>query len=148
MAEYFFEVATVDSLWTEAKGLFAKHFVEISHRPELPLRPDIQGYRTAEERGHVACFSARRRGKIVGYAVFFLQRALLYQHMEAVCSMLYINPEDRGFGGIFIDWIDEKLKDQGMAEVYHHVPAKRDFSPLIERKGYELVDRLFVKKLI
>jgi GNAT superfamily N-acetyltransferase len=135
------------TLWIEGKTLFAKHFVEIAHRDDH-LKPDFQGVLRAEEAGHVRAFEARKDGELVGYMVFFVQRSLLFQHLEAICNLLFIDPQHRGFGGEFINWCEEQLKAEGMADIFHHVPVRRDFSPLLERKGYKLVDKVFVKKLL
>lgn len=135
----------------EAMPLFTKHFDEISANKDIPLDIDYEKYLGAEAAGSVRNFTARDQdGKLIGYAVFFIYQNFRYKSsLQAQQDVLYIDPSKRGFGFKFIDWCDKCLRLEQVQVVYHHTKAKPElnFGPMLERRGYKLVDLIYAKRL-
>lgn len=133
----------------EAKPLLASHYAEIAHFKQIPLDPDYDQYLELEKIGMTRCFVARNKnGDMIGYAVYFCRHNLHYKSsLQAVQDILYMSPEYRGRGALFIMWCDERLKSEGVQVVYHHVKVAHDFSPMLEKIGYVFVDKIMGRVL-
>ena len=144
-----FTQETVEQNVAESKPLLESHFKEIAQFQDIPLDPDYDQYIALEKAGFIRCFIARDTdGAMVGYAVYFVRNNLHYRgSLQAVQDVIFIKPEFRGRGGRFILWCDEKLKEQGVQVVYHHVKSKFNFGPMLEKCGYELVDLIYARRL-
>tara|TARA_A100001201_G_C4014907_1_gene178772 strand:+ start:118 stop:627 length:510 start_codon:yes stop_codon:yes gene_type:complete len=129
-------------------GLFEQHYDEIAHYKQIELSIDIESYRRLARAGFLKIFTAIQSGNVIGYAVFIVKKNMRYsQSLQAVQDVLFIQKDKRGFGAEFIKYCDERLKEKGVQVVYHHVKAKHDFSPLLERQGYELIDKVYGREL-
>lgn len=129
-------------------SLFDQHYDEIAHYKDIKLGIDLESYRSLAKAGFLKIFTASQNGAVVGYAVFIVKTNLHYsQSLQAVQDVLFIQKDKRGFGSEFIKYCDEMLKLKGVGVVYHHVKAKHDFSPLLERQGYELIDKVYGKRI-
>lgn len=135
----------------EAIPLFSLHYKQIAHYQDIQLAPDYDSYLKIGEMGLLRIFTAREEsGELIGYCIFFVRPNLHYKEsLQAVQDVLFIHPEKRGFGASFIEWCDEQLKAEGVQVSYHHVKARPDlnFSPLLLKQGYILVDQIFGKRL-
>jgi hypothetical protein len=150
MTEVYFSREHPLNMIDEAKPLFEKHHAEISLFKDLKLQPDFMSYVHAEEADMLRVFTARtiNENSLVGYIVFYLRPSTHFADtLEAVQDLVFINPDDRGFGMKFLKWCDNKLAMEGVNLIYHHVNARHDFSPMLTRNGYELNDLVFVKRL-
>lgn len=155
-----------ESLWNEALPLLHKHWEEIAHYSDIPLDPDRPVYEASQDAGILRVFTARddstddasyvsdatftRRVKpLLGYAIFFVRPSPHYKgSVQAAQDVLYLDKSVRGGTGYkFIAWCDDQLRAEGVQAVYHHVKAAHDFGKLLERQGYELVDKIFAKRL-
>jgi hypothetical protein len=138
-----------DMLWREAMPLLTEHWMEIAHYPDIPLDPDRAAYASAEAAGMLRCYTARRGATLVGYAVFLVRPNLHYRSStQASQDVIYVDPSARGGTGYrFIKWCDEQLAAEGIQAAYHHIKAKHNFGPMLERMGYELVDLIYAKRL-
>ncbi len=171
MIQFAKELLT-DALWAEAIPLLAAHYLEVAHFKDIPLDPDRALYAASEEAGILRVFTARddkgyihphslklkpgtRMGitispdPLVGYALYFVRPAPHYMgSVQAVQDVLYLAPAHRGRTAYkFVSWCDEQLSTEGVQAVYHHVKASKDFGPMLEHQGYELVDRIYAKRL-
>lgn len=139
------------ALFDEVFPLLLSHYQEVAHYKDIPLDPDWEKYLKLEEMEMLRIFTAREvDGKLCGYAVFFIHPNPHYRtSIQANQDVLYIDPSKRGFGKEFIPWCDEMLRAEGVHVVYHHLKAKPhlDFSPLLERIGYELIDKIYGRRL-
>ena len=142
------EILTAE-LINELLPLANKHFDEIAHFKDIPLKIDVARYLKLEETGIVRVFVARETGgQLIGYAVFFLNHNLRYSSSyQAVQDVVYIDPAKRGFGAQFIAWCDEQLRQENVQVVCHHVKkAHPQLGILLERLGYEVMDIIYVRK--
>lgn len=133
----------------EIKPLITRHWQEIAHYKDIKLDPDWEHYRSLDDRGFLAVFTARQDSVLVGYAIFFVRSNPHYkQSLQAHQDIIFIDQEKRGFGKDFITWCDNQLKSDGVQVVYHHVKKSHDFSPLLRRIGYNLVDLIYSRRLL
>ncbi len=137
------------ALFAEMEPLLRSHYEEISHDKSIPLDPDWTAYLAAEAAGKLLIFTARTTARdLVGYAVFFVGPHPHYKSTTfAVQDILFVRPDHRGTGGRLVIWADQALTDYGVDRVVHHVKVAHDFSPMLERLGYELMDKIMVKNL-
>lgn len=139
-------------LFEEMLPLLNLHYASVAHYQDIEFAPDYASYLKLAEMGALRIFTAReeKSGVMIGYAVFFVRQNLHYKNsLQAVQDILFIHPEARGFGARFITWCEDILRAHGVQAVYHHVKAKPElnFSPLLERLDYELVDLIWAKRL-
>lgn len=138
-------------LWGEIMPLLRRHWEEIAHYQDIVLEPDVQRYCALEESGILRCYTARLDdGELVGYSIFVVNSNMHYSSSrQAVQDVLYLAPEYRGArdGAGLLAFCDEQLKAEAVQAVYHHVKVKQDFSPLLKRMGYELIDYVYGKRL-
>lgn len=145
---YFLE--PIDAVLEEIKPLLLAHWQEIARYPDIPLEPDWEQYRKAEVSRALRIFTARIAMQLIGYAVYFVTPGLHYKStVQATQDILFLAKDYRrgGVGRDLIRHADHVLRVQGVKVVYHHVKARHNFGPLLERDGYELVDLIYGKRL-
>lgn len=138
-----------ESILDEAKPLLSKHWEEISFYKDIPLDPDYDQYLLMQKVGMLRCFSAREGdGKLVGYAVFIVQKNAHYKNcLYAKEDILYIDSDRRGTGLFFVRYCDEELKKLGVQIVSHHIKLSHDWSSAAERIGYDKQEMVVTKRL-
>jgi len=138
-------------LLDELLPLFIEHNAYVAHFKDIRLEPDYEKYLAAEEFGTFRLFTARAYGgDLLGYSAFFVYPNIQRKSsLQADSHALFIREEHRGFGGRFIDFVDQELKKEGVEVVYQTVKASPDlnFSPILERKGYQLTEIVWAKRL-
>lgn len=130
--------------------LFENHHKEISHHKDIPLNPDVIHYDRLEKAGILRVFTARDGLKLAGYSVFVVQSHPHFKEVkQAKQEILFLSPEYRGkHNGIkFIRWCDDELKKEFVNVVYQHVNKDHDFSPILKKIGYELIDLIYGRRL-
>lgn len=146
-----FQRERAHDVWGEMMPLFEKHWHEIAHYKDIMLDPDIDSYLKMEDLGGLRVFTARDdNNKMVGYAVYFVRTNPHYRmSIQAAQDIIFIDPTRRGmFGGKFILWCDEQLKNEGVQVVYQHIKVKTTNTiKLFEHLGYEPIDMILGKRL-
>jgi GNAT superfamily N-acetyltransferase len=130
--------------------LIAKHFVEIARFKDFRVEPDFMYYQVADDSGMLRIYTARFDKQLVGYSVF-----MLYKHphfkssLQAHEELLFLDPERRkgDLGDKLIGFCDEQLEKDGVDVICHTVSVERDFSLLLLRRGYELSDRVYARRV-
>jgi hypothetical protein len=146
MVTYHIESAA--SAFDEIMPLLQLHWREIAHYQDIVVDPDVEGYLKAEEGGNLRVYTYRVDSALVGYAVFFIRHNMHYKRsLQAVQDVLFIQKEYRGNGKTFIEWCDEQLAIEGVQVVYHHIKAAHNWSKVLEKMNYELVDLIYAKRL-
>jgi len=144
-----FDQEKIRGIKAELEPLLYAHWREIAHYQDIVLNPSWDMYFQMDESGFARMYTARTDdGALVGYAVFFVKHNLHYSDsLQAVQDILFIHPTHRGFGAEFIEWCDKKLREDGVQVVHHHVKAAHNFGPLLKRLGYEMVERIWSRRL-
>lgn len=140
----------IQTLWTEIVPLLYAHWREIATWQDIELNPDLDSYEALEEAGMLRVYTAREDGKLVGYAAFFVRTNMHYSDsLQAQQDVLFLAPSHRkGTTGIrLIQRAEEELAKEGVQVVYHHVKVAHDFGPVLERKGYKLVEKIYAKRI-
>ena len=136
--------------WGEIATLAYEHYLEIAVFRDIPFDPDKDRYLRLEDAGMIHCFTVRDAGVLIGYAVFIAQTNGHYQSsLQAVQDVLYLHNDYRrtGLARELICFCDQELRVAGVQVVYQHVKPARDFSKLLESEGYQLVERVYARKL-
>jgi len=138
------------SLRDEIMPLLELHWHEIALNKDIPLSIDWEKYQQAYDAGNMLICTARDEGILIGYSVFFVHSHLHYkENLFAVQDILFIDPAYRnsraGIG--VIRFSEQVLKESGVSVVMHHMKTAHDFSPLMERLGYDFVEKIYSKRL-
>lgn len=134
----------------EIQPLLVAHWREIAAYQDIPLDPDWVMYRQIEATGALRIYTVRDESMLVGYAVFFVRSNPHYKgSVQATQDILYLDPPFRKqrVGATFIEWCDAELRKEGVQVVYHHVKLAFDFGPLLERLGYEALEKIYARRL-
>lgn len=140
-----------DVFYPDGKELLYKHWREIAHYDDIPLDVDEEAYRRVEQSGMLRIFVARQGGKIVGYAVFIVRYNPHYMgSLQANEDVIYVDPACRRstIGLRLIRHCDEALAAEGVQVAFHHVKrAHPTLGTILQRRGYEIVDIIYAKRL-
>lgn len=144
-----FSIEAIKDNIEESKALTKEHWKEIAHYEDIPLDPDYDQYVQLEEIGFTRFFVARdNSGAMVGYALYFIRPHIHYKSsLQSVQDIIFIKKENRGKGGSFIMWIDEKLRAEGVQVTYHHIKKAHNWGAMLERIGYTLQDLIYCRRL-
>ena len=146
-----FAIENIDSIKDEIMSLAHLHWdsTEWDVNKDNELDPDWERYAHLENNNSLIIFTAREKGVLIGYNVFFIHTSIHYKkQFVANQNLIFIHPDKRGFGKYFIFYSDEKLKEIGVKKVFYHLKAKNDWSDkLLKPLGYELMDKIYGRKL-
>lgn len=139
---------SIASAMPEAAKLLEQHYQELTWRKDkIALAPDEKRYRELDRLGFLRVYTARKRGRLIGYAVYMVGPHLHYkQTIYANNDVLFIDPEERGMAGIkLIRFAEADLAAQGVQVVCLHVKAYNDWGVLAKRMGYDPTDTVYQK---
>ena len=144
-----YSLESIDLIFEEIFPLLKEHFLEVSANLDIELSPNRATYCALERNGAFKIFTARNnQSEILGYAAYFINHSLHYQtSLQAVQDVVFIRKDARGFGKDFINWCDEQLKILGVQVVYHHVKVKHDWGHMLEKSGYDFIEKIYSKRL-
>jgi len=149
MRYYFNREKISIGLIKDILSLVKDHHMEVSQYKDLEIDPSYGKYFALEEAGALRIFTVRNEGDdLAGYAVFLLKESTHFKNIkEAIQDLLYLTPKARGLRGIsFLKKCDEKLKEDGVQLIYHHVTVAKDFSPLLKRQGYSKAGEVWSRR--
>lgn len=144
----FAREAFTEQLMAELGPMLREHLDELSHAG-IPVSIDEGAYLAFEANGTLRVFTVREGGRLVGYAVFIVANSPHHaSSLQAIQDMIYVLPDYRGYAGArLLHFADGELREDGVQVAFHVVNAKRDWGALLERMGYEPVERVFMKRL-
>ena len=146
-----FAIESIDSIKDEIMDLARIHqeTTEWELNKDSELDPDWDRYALLENNNSLIIFTARLDGKLIGYNIFFLSMSLHYKtQYVATQNLIFIHPDNRGFGKYFIFYSDEKLKEIGVKKIFYILKAANDWSEkLLKPLGYTLMDKIYGRKL-
>lgn len=135
----------------EAQSLFRSHWEEIGvHRDIMPLDPDYDRYNELDRQGALLVVTARSGEKMVGYIMYLFSKSLHYKGwMNGHVDIVYVAPEyRRGGAGLKLMQIGDhtaRLHFNGKLAITHHVKPDHDFSRLLTRMGYGVLETLYMR---
>jgi len=115
---------------------------------DYELDPDWARYEEAEKAGNLVLFTLREGDELIGYAAYLVSTSLHYREcLQALNDTLFIRKESRGYGMPFIKWCMDELRGAGVETVWQHVKVKQDWGKVLERLGYDLVEKVYGRRL-
>ncbi len=140
---------TSAELFAEMWPLIEQHYQEIARFQDIDLDPNFEIYSQVDQVGKLRLFTVRNEfNRLVGYACFFVAPHLHFKNsLQATHDLLFIERSSRGEGMKFIKYCDEQLKLEGVEVVSYGVSQKFDWSPILERMGYEQIDTVYARQL-
>lgn len=139
-----------ESLIAEITPLLERHWAEVAYFKDVPVSVNWPIYQVLAKADLLIILTVRELDKLIGYGVYTLNPNLHYDQIsQAQQDVLFVESGKRGamIGSKLIKMADELLSTMGVHSVYHHVKLTHDFSKLLERQGYEQVEKIFVKRL-
>lgn len=142
------------------EDLLIFHWQEVEqHKDEMPLAVDWPKYLMLERAGIYKAVVARKAGRLIGYAAYFVQEPLHHcKNKWAVNDVLYVDPAHRksrvGFG--LIAFAEEAMRDLGAKLITQEdrkdansttAKSSATLGDLLSRRGYQLAGRVFAKLL-
>lgn len=143
------EVMTTKFL-EELVPLLHLHWKEVAHFKDIRLNPNLKFYKDLEQAKILRVYTIRKTEKLVGYAVFFVQKDPHHQHsVQAVQDLLFLSPSLRAklIGYRFLKWCDKQLTKEGVEVIYHGVKKSHNFGLMLEKLGYECVDLIYARRV-
>lgn len=151
MRGIYFQREMSQDLWPEIGPLLEQHYDEVAKFKDIPLEPDVDAYNAMEEAGKLRCFTARDCGKLIGYVVFICGSHLHYKSLRtAMQDVLFLSPEARkGTTALrFFDFFEKRLQAEGWhMTLQHQKPAHPALGVVCQRRGYEVMDIMWAKRL-
>lgn len=140
-----------DGLCKEIFPLLERHWTEIAHYKDIPLRPNFEEYKKRGGEGSLVCYTMRKNGDLIGYAVFFIAFNMHYgDSKQANQDVVFLEPEYRRerIGAKFLEWCDAQLADLDVQVVAHHVKTNHPaLGRVLEQMGYKHIDSIYAKRL-
>lgn len=132
--------------------LIQAHWDEVAlNKDSIKLNPDWDEYSRLDKNGSLRVYTARDMSKLVGYFVLIVNRSLHYKdHKFAVNDILFLDKDYRqGSTALrLLKFAERLLKDEGVSLVMVNTKVHQPFDPLMERLGYNLIERIYSKNLI
>lgn len=133
----------------EVDELFYNHWEEIAvNKDKIKLNPDWSFYEAIYNTGNLAIYTVRKDEELIGYFVVIAKPHPHYQdHLFAVNDIIYLAPEHRkGLVGYkLIKFAENDLKKMGISVLVVNTKVHKPFDPLMERLGFNLVERVYSK---
>lgn len=145
------EEFTEELAW-EAMPMTTDNYEEVRQPNDPDYDLNIPLYSHMAQLGNLLVVTARVDGELVGYTMFVVAHDPHSQDdLQANQDVLFVRQGSRktmlGAGLGLIDKAEELLKARGVKVVYQHVKVYKDYSPMLERLGYDFVEKIYKKRL-
>jgi len=149
MITYNVETLT-DNLIEEVTPILEAHRQELQSHP-MKLNPQWDKYKLMEQLDSFMWLIARdESGAIVGYVAFIISPNLHYKdYIYAIEDVFYVVQDKRGtrIGINLVKKSEELLKERGVDIITHHAKLTNNFSPFLQRLGYNVTETMLAKRL-
>lgn len=132
----------------EMLELGKEHYKEIQIL-DFEYEPKLIAIRQMNEAGLIFVITIRDElGKLLGYTLNTKCLHLIFNAVQAECILLYVDPTVRGATPLrLMNKTEEIAEHKGATLFSWDVPARNDFSPILERKGYQKIESCYSKHL-
>jgi GNAT superfamily N-acetyltransferase len=146
-----YDTSSLMAVIDEIKPLILHHWHEVEDAYGFG-KPDInyEQYKKLDEAGVMHVVTARKGGKLIGYCVSIVMPHMHYQtRMMAMNDGLFVLPQHRkgSVGTWLIVYAENELRNYGIDVFFCHVKIAHDFGHLLERLGYECIEKNYMKVL-
>jgi len=142
-----FKLENLANVKREAEPLLKQHWEEIAlNKDIIKLNPDWRAYAELDRVNSLRVFTARKDGKLVGYFVVIVSKALHYaDHLFANNDIIFLTkPARKGLTGVkLIKFAIDSLKAEGITKLHINTKAHQPFDPILERLGFEEIERVY-----
>jgi GNAT superfamily N-acetyltransferase len=133
----------------EVDELFYKHWLEIAvNKNKIKLNPDWGFYEALYNAGYLGIYTVRHNQKLVGYFVVVVKSHPHYKdHLFGANDIIYIDPDYRkGLVGFkLIKFVEKELVSLGVSVLSVNTKVHKPFDVVLERLGFDLVERVYTK---
>jgi hypothetical protein len=148
-----FQRETLFDVIEEVQPLLDAHYLELAKNQErIKLNPDWARYTAMEAAGSLLLFTARKDGKLIGYAAFFAGPHPHYTDLMLVSNdLLFLDAEHRvGRTGVrLIKYCEEQIAAtySGQTCITWHAKERTALAGMLPRMGYCVQDIVLSKLL-
>jgi len=142
-----FKLENLANVKREAEPLLKQHWEEIAlNKDIIKLNPDWRAYAELDRVNALRVFTARKDGKLVGYFVVIVSKALHYaDHLFANNDIIFLTkPARKGLTGVkLIKFAIDSLAAEGITKLHINTKAHQPFDAILERLGFEEIERVY-----
>ena len=142
-----FALENLANVKRDIEPLIKQHWEEIAlNKDIIKLNPDWRAYAELDRVNALRVFTARKDGKLVGYFVVIVSKALHYaDHLFANNDIIFLTkPARKGLTGVkLIKFAIDSLKAEGITKLHINTKAHQPFDPILERLGFEEIERIY-----
>lgn len=136
---------------SEAEDLYNDYYKRTKAGEDVPPLDFLwERYYAIEQMGNYVLFTARRKGKLVGIAMYFLSEHLHHRGWKvAYCDGLSVHLDERGqgVGAKLVAHAEVELAKLGAQRMIHGERSYNDKTSLFEKIGFRLSEKIYVKDL-
>lgn len=114
------------------------------------IDPSWRVYQNLFNLGRLVCVTARldyNESEIVGYTTTIITKHLHYNILVGHNDIIYLKPDFRGYGRDLIKATMAALKARNIEYFSLAIKPHIDFSPMLERMGYDLFETHYIRRL-
>jgi GNAT superfamily N-acetyltransferase len=147
-----FAVERFQDVYAELLPLLHEHYDEISLHKHMgyDLKPNVALYQAMQDADQLMMMIGRLEGRIVAYFVAFIRPSIHYGGcLEAVSDIFYVEQSRRGamYGVALFNAAEAEFRRRGVKCIMPGEKIAYPAAPLLERMGYEPIERKWVKWL-
>ena len=142
-----FALESLAKVRREIEPLLEEHWKEIAlNKEKIKLNPDWRAYADLDSIHALRIYTARKDGKLMGYFVVIVSKALHYRdHLFANNDIIFLTkPARKGLTGVkLIKFALDSLEAEGVTKVHINTKAHQPFDAILERLGFEEIERVY-----
>lgn len=131
----------------EIEPLLEEHWKEIAlNKEKIKLNPDWRAYADLDSINALRIYTARKDGKLMGYFVVIVSKSLHYRdHLFANNDIIFLTkPARKGLTGVkLIKFALDALEAEGVTKVHINTKAHQPFDAILERLGFDEIERVY-----
>ena len=135
----------------DIQDLLVLNYTEVELDQDIiKLNPDWDAYQQAENNNILKGFTARKKGKLIGYFVAMVVKHIHYKdRIFAGNDVLFIHPDHRkGFSAMkLIKFAEKCLKEDGVSVLTINTKCNKPFDVLLNRMMYKQIENVYRKRL-
>lgn len=142
-----FAIENLAKVRREIEPLLNEHWEEIAlNKDKIKLNPDWRAYADLDSINALRIYTARKDGKLMGYFVVIVSKSLHYRdHLFANNDIIFLAKAARkGLTGVkLIKFALDSLESEGVTKVHINTKAHQPFDAILERLGFEEIERVY-----
>jgi GNAT superfamily N-acetyltransferase len=142
-----FALESLAKVRREIEPLLEEHWKEIAlNKDKIKLNPDWRAYADLDSIHALRIYTARKDAKLMGYFVVIVSKSLHYRdHLFANNDIIFLTKAARkGLTGVkLIKFALDSLEGEGVTKVHINTKAHQPFDAILERLGFEEIERVY-----